>query len=75
MVNFFRIFKIMFFSFVVAIFDLVHDVEALHGQCKLLTASGNIFSVIGRVMPKKLQIAVSRVSLLFQKRFPHAVSS
>ena len=64
----------MFFSFVVAIFNLVHDVEAVHGQCKLLTASGNIFSEIG-VMPVKLQFAVSWASLLFQKRFPHAVSS
>ena len=32
-VNFFRIFEIIFFCFVVAIFDLVHDVEAIHGLC------------------------------------------
>ena len=30
-------------GFVVAIFDLVHDVEAIRGLCKLLTASGNLF--------------------------------
>ena len=43
MVNFFRIFEIITFSFVVAICDLVHDVEAKHSQCLLLTASGNLF--------------------------------
>ena len=31
--QFFRIFKIKPFCFVVAIFDLVHDVETLHGLC------------------------------------------
>ena len=29
--QFFRIFKIISFCFVVARFDLVHDVEAIHG--------------------------------------------
>ena len=29
--------------FVVAIFDLVHDVEAIYGLCLLWAASGNIF--------------------------------
>ena len=32
-VNFLSIFEIIFFSFVVAKFDLVHDVEATHGLC------------------------------------------
>ena len=31
MVNFFRIFEIIIFCFVVAMSDLVHDVEAIHG--------------------------------------------
>ena len=30
-VNFFRIFDIIIFCFVFAIFDLVHDVEAMYG--------------------------------------------
>ena len=30
-VNFFRIFEIIIFCFVVAIFDLVHAVEAMYG--------------------------------------------
>ena len=38
MVNFFH-----FFCLVVAICDLVHDVETIHGLCLLLIASGNIF--------------------------------
>ena len=29
-VNFFRIFKLIIFSFIVAMSDLVHDVEAIH---------------------------------------------
>ena len=33
----------LLFFFVVAMSDLVHDVEAIHGICKLLTASGNLF--------------------------------
>ena len=32
-----------FFYIVLAIFDLVHDVEAIRGLCKLLTASRNLF--------------------------------
>ena len=32
-VIFFRIFGIIIFCFVVAIFDLGHDVEAIHGLC------------------------------------------
>ena len=31
MLNFFCIFEIIIFCFVVAIFDLVNDVEAMHG--------------------------------------------
>ena len=32
-VNFFQFFKYIFFGLVVAIFDLVHDVEAIHDLC------------------------------------------
>ena len=32
-VNFFRIFEIIIFFLVVAICDLVHDVEAMYGLC------------------------------------------
>ena len=39
MVIFFRIFCLS----VVAIFDLVNDVETIHGLRYLLTASGNLF--------------------------------
>ena len=42
-VNFFRFFLIIIFCFVVAKFDLLHDVEAIRGLCKLQTASGNLF--------------------------------
>ena len=41
-VNVLVFFEIVFFSgFVVALFDLVHDVEAIYGLCYLLKASGN----------------------------------
>ena len=40
---FFRVFKNTFFCFAIAIFDLVHDVEAMHGLGLLLTASGKLF--------------------------------
>ena len=43
MVNFFRIFKIIIFYFVVAICDLVHDVETIFHISYVLTASGNLF--------------------------------
>ena len=39
MVNFFVFFKLIFFCFVVAIFDLVHHVEAIFQLPYLLTAS------------------------------------
>ena len=38
---FFRLFEIILFCFVVAIFNLVHDVEAIFGL--LLTVSGDNF--------------------------------
>ena len=44
--------------------DLVHDLEAIHGLCLLLTASGIPFSEIS-VMPVNLQF--SQASLLFRK--------
>ena len=43
MVNFFCIFKIIILSSVVAIFDLVLDVESIFQFPLLLTASGNLF--------------------------------
>ena len=41
--QFFRILEIIIFCFVVAIFDLVHDVETIFHLSYLLTASGNLF--------------------------------
>ena len=41
--QFFRILEIKSFNFVVAICDLVQDVEYVKGQFKLLTASENLF--------------------------------
>ena len=41
--NFFSIFEIIIFCFVVAICDLVHDVETIFHLSYLLTASGNLF--------------------------------
>ena len=41
--QFFRIFEIIIFCFVVAICDLVHDVETIFHLSYLLTASGNLF--------------------------------
>ena len=63
-VIFFRIFEIFIFCFVVAIglCDLVHDVETIFHLSYVLTASGN-------------KIAVSRASLIFQKRFPDPVNT
>ena len=40
---FFRIFEIIIFYFVVAICDLVHDVETIFLLYYLLTAYGNLF--------------------------------
>ena len=37
------VFEIEFVCFAVAIFDLVHDLKAIHCLCQLLTASGNVF--------------------------------
>ena len=42
-VIFFRIFEIIIFCFVVAICDLVHDVETIVHISFVLTASGNLF--------------------------------
>ena len=41
--NFFVFFEIIIFCFVVAICDLVHDVEIIFHLSYLLTASGNLF--------------------------------
>ena len=61
--------RLKLFCFVVAIFDLVHDVETMHNLCELLTASGNLFRNMS------LELALSQASLIFQKRFPDALSS
>ena len=42
-VNFFCIFEIKFVGFVVAIYDLGHDIKAIHCLCSLVTAAGNLF--------------------------------
>ena len=41
--QFFDVLKLLFFGFVVVIFDLVHDVEAISHIPYVLTASGNLF--------------------------------
>ena len=41
-VNFFRIFEIKFICLIVALCDMVHDVEIFHLPV-LLTATGNLF--------------------------------
>ena len=43
MVNFFLIFEIIVFCFVVAICDLVHASETVFHLSYVLTASGNLF--------------------------------
>ena len=74
-VQFFRIFEIIIFCFVVAICDLVHSVEAMYDLPLVLTASGNMSDAGETLVCLKLQFAVSRASLIFQKRFPDAVST
>ena len=65
--QFFHIFEIIRFCFVVAICDLVHDVETTHaGLYKLLTASGNVFRNVSDARES---------AIIFEKRFPDAVSS
>ena len=41
--QFFPIFEIIMFCFVVATFDLVQDMEAIFPLLSVLTASGNVF--------------------------------
>ena len=41
--QFIRIFEIIIFCFVIAICDLVHNVEAIFGIPQVLTASENLF--------------------------------
>ena len=74
-VNFFRIFESKLFWFVVAIFDLVHDVEAVFHHPNVLTASGNLYCDMSDARKTAAELAVSRASLIFQKRFPNAISS
>ena len=40
---FFHIFEIIIFCFVVAIYDLVHELETIYHLSYVLTASGNLF--------------------------------
>ena len=54
------------FCFVGSMSDIVHDVEAIHDLCFLLTTSGNLFCNISDAR---------EASLIFQKRFPDAASS
>ena len=42
-VNFFVFLRLLLFCFVVAIYDLVHDVETIFHLSYVLTASGNLF--------------------------------
>ena len=63
--HFFRIFDYFFFCFVVALSDLVHDEDTIHGI--MVTANSN--------WKYFLKIAVSQASLILTKRFPDAVSS
>ena len=73
--HFFQNFEINFlFCIVVALFDLVHDVETIFHLRSMLTASGNLSEICVSVMPDKLQCAVSQASHIFQKRFADAVS-
>ena len=62
MVNFFIFLTLILFYFVVAMNDLLYNVETIHDLCYVI-----IFL--------KMRIAVSLTSLIFQKRFPHAVST
>ena len=41
--NFFVFLRLLFYCFVVAIYDLVHDVKTIFHLSYLLTASGNLF--------------------------------
>ena len=47
-----RIFEILILWFVVAIFDLVHDVETIVHLSYVLTASGNLFTGITHISKK-----------------------
>ena len=51
----------------------MHDVETIFHLSYVLTASGNLFCNISDAM--KLQIAVSRASLIFHERFPDVVNT
>ena len=42
-VNFFVFLRLLFFCFVIAIYDLVHDVESIFHVSYVLTESGNLF--------------------------------
>ena len=58
------------FCFVAAIFDQVHDVEAI-----LPTLTANSMRKSFLKYESHIAIAVSRASLILKKRFQHAVSS
>ena len=75
MIDFVEFLKLSFAFFVVAIFDLVHDVDAIFHHPYVLTASENLSEI--RVMLMELLIEVSPASLtcISKKRFPDIVSS
>ena len=66
MVNRFAFFELLSFCSVIATCDLVQDVEYIYG---LRLTSGIFFFNMSETR------AIARVSLIFQKRFPEAVSS
>ena len=57
--------QINFLCNVVAISDIVHDMETIFPLCLLLRESANLFDI--GLMPWKLQFAVSSASLIFQR--------
>ena len=72
-VSFFRILEIKLFCFVVAMSALVDAMESIHGLCLLLTASGNLF--LNMSDAHETANCSFTAILIFQKRFPDAVSN
>ena len=78
--QFVHIFEIyIIFCFVIAICDLVHDVETIFHLSYALAASGNLFRNMTDASETAncsfTEFAVSQGSLIFQKRFPDAVNT
>ena len=51
--------EITYFCIVVAIRDLVHDMETIHGLFKLLTASGSLFCNMSDARKTAIQFCVN----------------